>query len=591
MILRLSFAALLPLFLLLSCREPGRPEGTLRPASGNKTYGGIFRVNETGELSSLDPVRINDVSSAHIAENIYDNLVSFDENLNLIPSLAKRWTVSDDGLTYTYYLRSDAFFHDNVCFANGKGRRVTAHDVEYSFTRVCDARTLTKGFDYFRGKVVGADAYYAWSRSSDTTKTRRYVEGFSVVDDTTFQIRLTAPFAPFENIPALTAMGIHPREAVDYYGIDFSQHPVGSGPFIFRHWHPDRECFLERNPRYWQIDDDGNRLPYLEGVRFTFLKDDKIQMLEFADGNLEESYRIATEFFPEMVDDQKKPKGKWSKFTLLHVPAVSTQFYGMVTTDPVFRDKRIRQAFSYAIDRRRIIRYVLKGQAYSPAEHGLVPPAMPGYSQDSVKGYTFDPVMARKLLAEAGYPNGQGFPKVTLQLNAGGGRNVSVAEAIQGMLEEVLNIRIALTQVEFARHLEAIDNGQAHFFRLGWIGDYPDPETFLNLWYGKLVPKDPSIPSPLNSVRYRNPKFDELFEKALRETNRPARMALYAEAERVAMADAPMLMIFHDEDYRFIQPYVKGYRNNAMDKRQYKYVWYALGDAGGRWGMVGEGGG
>ncbi|MCX6140144.1 MAG: ABC transporter substrate-binding protein [Candidatus Kapabacteria bacterium] len=529
-----------------SCTEPGKPEGTLRPAKGGRYYGGIYRENENGELSSLDPARINDVTSSHIVINIYDQLIGFDSALTIKPMLAKEWFISTDGMTYTYILRNNAVFHDDPCFPNGKGRRVTAEDVRYSLTRVCDVRAKTKSDSYFRDRVVGASAYYDATREaskSGNAPTVKGVAGFVAVDDTTFLIRLEKPFAPFEYTVAQTSMGIVAREAVERYGGD--------------------------------VDEYGNRLPYLDGLRFSFMKDDKMQLLEFTAGNLEESYRIPNEFFADIVDENKNPKGKWAKYRLLHVTALSTQFYGMVTSDAVFKDKRIRQAFNYAVDRNRIIRYVLKGQAASPAHHGLVPPSMPGYESDSVRGYSFDPVRAQALLAEAGYPQGKGFPEVTLQLNAGGGRNVSVAEAIQGMLKEHLNVNVKLLQVEFAQHLESIDNAQAPFYRLGWVADYPDPETFLNLYHGRLVPP-PGRPSPINSTRFQNAQFDELFEQALSTTDRPKRMKLYREAEQIAIDNAPMLLIFNDEDYRFIQPYVKGHPSNSMDRMNHHRTWFMM---------------
>lgn len=570
--------AFLVQLLTAGCTSHGSPEGTFREAKGGKVYGGIYRSNEVGEMSSLDPVAINDVTSSHVAGNVYDKLVSFNAKLELVPQLAKYWDVSADGKTYTYHLRSGVRFHDDPCFEGGKGRIFTAHDVKYSFTRVCDFRAKSKNFDYFRDKVVGATQHFdatqkSASESSPLTITE--VSGFEVVNDTTFRVHLTRAFAPFENYPALSGMSIHPREAVEKYGADFFKHPVGTGPFKFVSWEPDRKLILTRNQHYWDVDEAGNQLPYLDGVRFTFMKDDKLQLLEFAAGKLEESYRIPNEFFADIVDGNKNPTGKWSKFQLLHVPAMSTQFYGMLTTSKAFADVRVRQAFNMAVDRRRIIRYVLNGQAAGPAEHGLVPSSMPGYAYTSVRGYTYNPVRARQLMTEAGYPNGKGFDVVTLQLNSGGGRNAQIAEAIQSMLEETLNITVKLEQVEFAQHLARIDRGQAPFFRLGWVADYPDPETFLNLYYGKLVPSLSEI-SPINSTRFVNAQYDSLFERAVQTTDRPTRMELYRQAEQIAIDHAPMILIFHDEDYRFLQPYVRDYPHNAMDKMMLHRVWFDL---------------
>jgi peptide/nickel transport system substrate-binding protein len=548
----------------------------LRPAAGERFYGGTYRVNEVGEVRSLDPVRINDVTSAHVAEQIYDKLLTLDEKLHLQPELAERWEVSPDGLIYRYYLRRGVFFHDNPCFPGGKGRELTAEDVRYSLTRACDFRTGTLGFDYFRGKVKGADAYFEATRKAAQTGQAPAVagvSGFVVRDRYTFEIHLTRPFAPFEYYVSLVTFAIVPREAVEYYGADFFRNPVGSGPFVFVSWMPDRELLLRRNPNYWQRDEFGNPLPYLDAIRFSFIKDEKTQLLEFRQGNLEECYRIPAEFFPQVIDEHKQLRGEWRRFQLFRVPALATQYYGMLTRHPLFRDRRVRQAFAYAIDRERIVRYVLRGQAGEPGHYGLIPPSLPEYPARQVRGYRFDPERARQLLAEAGYPGGRGFPKVTLQLNAGGGRNVQVAEAVQAMLWENLGIEVELRQVEFAQHLQDIDAGHVPFFRLGWVADYPDPENFLNLFYGKLVPESEQQPSPINSTRYQNPAFDAIFEQALATTDRQRRMELYRQAEQIALDDAPMIILFYDEDYRLLQPYVAGYRNNAMDRRFYKYVW------------------
>lgn len=572
--MKILFPVLLAAFILVSCGKDQNPAENMRPAQGGKYYGGTYRNNESGELNSLDPVRINDATSSHIAEQIYDNLMSLNADLELENELAEKFEISEDGLTYTYHLHKGIYFHDNPCFPDGKGREMTAEDVRYSFTRACDSRTQTKGFGYFEGKVLGADEYFAATRAvSGTTNPPAVssISGLIVVDPYTFQIKLTRPFAPFQYYVALSSFAIHPREAVEYYKDNFFKNPVGTGPFVFISWAPDRELIAKRNPKYWMKDEKGNQLPLLDEVRFTFIKDDKTQLLEFKQGNLEESYRVPSEFFGDIVDENKNPKGEYAKFRLLHLPAMGSQFYGMLTTAAPFTDVRVRKAISYAIDRDRIIKYVLKGQATGPAIHGLVPPSMPGYPSDKVQGYYFDRDKARALMAEAGFPNGVGFPEITLQYNTGGGRNTQVAEAIQGMLAENLNITLKLQQMEWARHIDEIDAGRAPFYRLGWIADYPDPETFLNLLYGKIVP-DSGI-SPINSTRFKNAEFDRLFEQAITTQDKAQRMELYRQAEQVAMDNTPMLLIYYDEDYRFLQPYVMDYRNNSMDRRHYKYVW------------------
>lgn len=578
-VLRCCCAALCGIALSFAGCKPkgGINTDDLRPAAGGRFYGGTYRVNESAEIRSLDPVAVNDVASAHITENIYDQLCYFDKDLKLTYEIAERREISDDGLRYTYFIRKGVRFHDNPCFPRGKGRELNAHDVVYSLNRCCDARAGTLGSEYFRGKVIGAEEYYAATRQSlkdGSTPRIKTVEGFVALDSFTVQIRLIKPFGPFEYYVALNNTGICPHEAVEKYGKDFFRNPVGTGPFQLARWQAEQECLLTRNPYYWKLDEYGNRLPYLDAVRYSYIKDEKIQLLEFREGNFEDSYRIPSEFFPSIVDANKNLKGSYRKFVLHRIPALSTQFYGMMTKSYLFKDKRIRQAFSYAIDRNRIARFVLKGQSGAIAEHGLVPPSMPGYGAEEIRGFGFDIGKARTLMAEAGYPNGKGFPTVTLQLNAGGGRNTQVAEAVQSMLTENLGITVHIKLVEFARHLDEIDHGRAPYYRLGWVADYPDPETFLNLFYGKPVPADTTALSPTNSTRYTNPAYDAIFEKAISTPNTAERLALYKQAEQLAVSDAPMMFIFHDEDYRLLQPYVRGYMQNPMDKRPYVGVWF-----------------
>ncbi len=557
---------------LVSCSKSG-DQAALRDAAGARYFGGTYRINETGDLKSLDPVRNNDQTSQHVQLQVFDLLFDFDKDLKLQPHLVSHYEVSADGRVYTMTLRRGVRFQDDPCFPNGTGRELTASDVKFCYERVCDARTRTLGFDYFRGLVEGADEYFAATTNNDAAGIAKGVPGFEVVNDSTFVIHTTQAFAPFLYHLATGVMFIVAPEAVKKYGQDFFQHPVGTGPFQFVKWEPGVEVRLARNPHYWMKDEAGNQLPYLDGVLFSFKQDEKTQYMEFQQGTLEESYRVPTEFFRDVVDENKNPKGNMAGFVLQHTPAMSVQFYGFSSLSPIFKDKRIRQAFSYAVDRDRIVKFVLNGQALRKATNGIVPPGIPGYDVSQTHGYDFNPDLARKLLADAGYPDGKNFPAVSLQLNAGGQRNVQVAEAIQGMIKENLGIDLGLNQVEWAQHTTLVEEGKAPFYRLGWVADYPEPENFLNLLYGKLVPRDDQ-PSSINSVRYKNPAFDKIFEQALTELDQTKRYALYQQAEQLAMDDAPMLFIYYDEDYKFVQPYVMNYPINAMDRREFRSVWF-----------------
>ncbi len=556
---------------LYSCHKK-EPQSEFRSANGGKVYGGTFIYNETSDLPTLDPVQIGDVASHHAAHQIYELLVDLDPTtLQIVPELATHWDISPDGLCYTFYLRDEVYFHDDVCFPRGQGRKFTAEDVKFSFERVCNPKTQTKGFWVFKDKVVGATEYFE-SQQSLEPKVQE-VKGFEVLDERRFRIRLIKPYAPFLMQLTTSFCYIVPPEAVRYYNQNFRMHPVGTGAFQFQEFKEGQYLLLKRNPKYWQTDEHGNRLPFLDNVKLVFIRDLSTQMMTLRQGGLSESYRIESAMRGEWLTEQNELAEKYrSDFVLYRLPALSVQFYGMNCKVKPFNDRRVRLALNYAIDRDKLERYVLKGEGIA-ATKGFVPPLMPNYDTSKVRGYQFDVQKARQLLAEAGYPNGRGFPELTLQLNAGGGRNLKIAEAIQEMLQKNLNIKVNLLQVEWSMHIETVETSKAPFFRLGWVADYPDAENFLNLCYGKLVPSNLEARSYPNSARYQNPKFDELYEKSLLIANDAQRNALYLQAEQLALDDAPLLLTVYDIDERIVRKDVRDYAVNAMDRRDFKTVW------------------
>jgi len=575
-IIKLSVFLPVIIFTLITagCAKNGGDENLVQLKGGIKG-GGVFVANELENIRSLDPVGINDVVSHHVSHQLYDLLVDLDTNLQLVPMLAKSWEITPDGLTYTFHLRNDVYFHDNPCFPDGKGRKFIAEDVRYSFNRVLDPRTGSIGFDFYRNYVEGAKEFNEEITKAKTENREPKVldvSGYRVIDDTTFQIKLTKPFAPFMYYLCLGFAYIVPKEAVEKYGKDFFQNPVGTGPFVFESWTPDLEIIMKKNPNYWDKDEFGNSIPYLNGVKFRFIKDLSQQLLEFRNGTIDESYRIPNELFKNIINEDKTPTPEYSKYIIQRKTALSTQYYGFLVTSKTFKDPRVRQAFNYAVDREKILKYILQGSATDPAIHGMVPPVMPNYNASRIKGYSFDLDKAKQLMTEAGYPGGKGFPEVTLNINEGGGRNTQIAEAIQDMLKEI-GVTVKLQLLQFAQHLDNIDAGRSDFYRLGWNADYPDPETFLNLFYGKNVPANPNDVSPINSFRYKNARFDELLEKALATTDVNERSRLYEEAEQVAVNDAPVLFIYYDEDWRLLQPYVRGFALDPMHRVNMRFTW------------------
>ena len=574
----MSLLLMVPL-VLLAAGCGGKEEAVQRDtAKGGRIYGGTFTANILrGNPKGLDPVLINSKHADDIASQVYDRLIDVNDKLELVPELALSVPqASADGLRYTFHLRTDVFFQNDSCFPGAKGRKFVAEDVRYSFTRCCDPRTTSVAFWAFQDKVKGATRYF--NELADSTRPAdapepKPIEGFVVENDSTFTIELEKPYAPFIYYLINSLGNIVPREAVVAYGKDFFRHPVGTGPYMIDHWIPDQELVLKRNPNYWGVDQFGNRLPFLDQLRFTFIKDDKVQFSEFMSGNLTESFGIPTERFTDVLDSARRPRPEFQKFQVQTSPAMLTWFLDFNNQKEPFTRADVRRAFNYAIDRDKLVRFVLLNSPYAPAVHGLVPPVFPGYPVDSVPGYNYDPAKAQKLLADAGYPGGAGFPAITLHIYPEPRLN-QVAQAVQEMISSTLNVKLEIKSVEFPQLLDQAEAGKLAFWGTRWYGDYPDPETYLLLLNGDLVPKQPGLPSYPNSSRYINPAFSAEFNKGVATIDHVAQMQHFVAAERIAIADAPIIPLFYEMHYRLLQANVQDYPLNGMARPDLKLVWF-----------------
>lgn len=540
--------------------------------SMEKKYGGMFRMNVLrGDPNGLDPVIVDSKHADDIASQIFDKLIDLNDSLKIVPELARSWEISEDGRQYTFHLRTDVRFHDHPCFPDGKGRLMTAEDVRYSLTRCVDTRQLTKADWAFKGKVKGASEYY---QAVSDGKPLDGVSGFTVVNDSTFRIELLEPYAPFIFILVNSLGSVVPREAVEMYGKDFARNPVGTGPFRFDHWTQASEIVAVRNPHYWGKDEDGKQLPFLDSLRFTFVKEDNTQFADFVSGNYDELFNIPTKQFPNVINAATlEPKPDFAKYQVQAVPAMLTWYFAFNNRKAPFDDANVRRAFNYAIDRARIVRFVLENSPYAPAIHGLTPPVFPDYPTETIQGYDYDPEQAQAMMAAAGFANGKGFPELTLHIY-NEPRLREVAEAIQEQLTRTLNIKVAIREMAFPQLIDLAESGKIEFWGTRWFGDYPDPETYLNLLNGQIVPKNPNEPSNPNSSRYDNPEYNRLFNDAVRTIDYLARMKKYLEAEQLAMDDAPIMPLFYERHYRLLQPWVRGMKLDAMARYDLKRVWF-----------------
>ena len=580
---RAFLAVLVASSFIVGCTGPGpstKPEKL--EAKGPRTYGGSFKLNERDEFQTLFPYSIIDAVSHRIASQIYEGLIKLNtKDLSIEPRVAESWEVSPDGKVYTFHLKKGVMFHDDSCFPNGKGREVKAQDFKYSFELLCtklinDSIPNLMFERTFKDKVVGANAFY----ESGTGE----VEGVKVIDDYTLEIHLIQASSSFIYIMAYPAASVVAKEAVASYGADLI---VGSGPFMFGTFledsdeltgEPIEKLVLLRNPNYHEVDSFGNQLPYLDSVLISFYNSQKRELALFQDHELDMILGLPAESVRDIVEQQiayfeKKPP----IFILERSADMSSQFYEFNLSNPLFgkdeKGLKVRQAISYAIDRDKLIEKVLSGEAYGPGIHGITPPSFREYDNSKIKGYDFNPEKAKALLAAAGYPNGENFPTIKLELNSGGFRNTSVAFQVQKQLSNVLNINLELEIVPMSKLLDDRKYARGDMFRSAWIADYPSPENFLLLMYGKNVPDDPKEPSILNTPRYQNDAFDKLFMEGVTGDSLTTRYAAFAEAEQLMMNDAPLLILWYDEQYRLIQSNVQNFRINAMHYRDYSEVY------------------
>ena len=511
--------------------------------------GNVFHYNEFSGISSLDPAFAKSQSTMWAAHQLFNTLVEIDDSLHIVPALAKSWDISDDRTTFVFHLKTDVVFHDDAAFPGSKGRGLTAKDVEYSFYRIIDKQVASPGAWIFNRKV-------------DT------IQPFKAIDDSTFQLKLLRPYNPILGIVSMQYCSIVAKEAVAKYGTDFRRHPVGTGPFQFVAWEEGQALVLKKNPNYYEKDETGNQLPYINGIKVSFYDSKATEFLLFRQKQLEFINDIEASFKDEVLTKRGTLRKEWEGKIVLDVnPYLNIEYLGimvdstnnLVKNSPL-RIRKIRQAINYGFDRRKMVLY-LRNSLGTPAESGFVPMGLPSFDSSIVKGYHYDPAKAKQLLAEAGYPDGKGLPKIKLLTIA---IYADMANFIAKQLEES-GIPVQVEVVQKSLLLTMTSTSTAAFFRGSWIADYPDAENYLSVFYSKN-------PAPPNYTRYKNVAFDAIFEKAITENNDSLRYKLYQQADQIMITDAPVVPLWYDKAVRLVQPYVKGFKGNALNLLELRRV-------------------
>lgn len=474
-----------------------------------------FRYRLASDPPSLDPIHTTDTSSATVVFRIFEGLIEQDPvTLDIVPSLAERWEVTPDGLTYTFHLKRGVKFHN--------GREMTSADFRYSFERVLTPENISER-SWVLAPIAGADAMLSGKAKTLT--------GLETPDDSTVVLRLEKPFAPFLSYLAMEAARVVAREGVE----DDRFTPVGTGPFRFVDWQHDILVRLDAFPDY-----HGEKAG-IPRVDFEVVPDVGVALMKLVVGELD----LVNEMPPGQYAVIRKKYGKFVRTW----PYLRIEYIGFNLTRPPFRDNlKLRHALSWAVDRKGIADIMYEGAAF-PATT-ILPPGIKGRNEDA-PGIGYDPDKAAALLAEAGYPGGEGLPPLTLWYNTNE-MHQQIAQYVQSTLKKT-GVDVRLKSLDWPAYLKSCDNFEPDMYRMGWVADIPDADNFLYILLNSA-----QAGAPGNYSGYSNPEFDRLTNEARIELDPARREELYRRAERIATDDACWILLMYPVQRLLFNPEYEG---------------------------------
>jgi peptide/nickel transport system substrate-binding protein len=500
----------------------------------------VFRYNEHANINTLDPAFSRTLQDTWVANQLFNSLVEMDSNLNIVPSIAKNWAISEDALTYTFSLRNDVYFHKHYLFGKDSTRLVVAEDFKFSLNRLRDVKVAAPG---------------SWVLNK--------VEDFEALNDTIFQIKLKQPFPAFIGLLSMKYCSVVPREIVEHFGSDFRSHPIGTGPFKFKRWEENIKLIFRKNNLYFEKDSLGNSLPYMESVAITFLPDKQSEFLQFAQGNLDFLNSLDASYKDELLTGDGRLRENYvESVNMIRSPYLNTEYLGFYldSKTPEIRSELIRKAINYGFDRKKMMIY-LRNDIGNPANGGFIPRGLPGHSESI--GFTYQPEKAKQLIDQFKKETGITDPEITLTTT---NNYLSFCEFIQQELEKQ-GLTINLDVMPESSLRAARSNGKVDMFRSSWIADYLDAENYLSIFYSKNF-----APNGSNYFHYKNEQLDSLYNKAFTITNIEERKHLYTTMDSIAMQNAIMVPLYYDEVIRFTRKNVTGLGINPINLLDLKRV-------------------
>ena len=499
----------------------------------------VFRYNEYGSITSLDPAFSRNLPNIWATTHMFNSLVQLNDDLEIIPDLAEQWTISSDGLVYEFRIREDVFFHQHPAFGKSKTRKVNASDFAFSLKRLLDPQLASPG-----GWVL------------------QNVERIEAKNDQLLIITLKQPFPAFLGLLSMRYCSVVPKEIVTKTEGNFRKNPIGTGPFAFKYWEEDVKLVLRKNPLYFERDDLGLSLPYLESISISFVPDKQSEFMLFLQEKLDILNTLDNSYKDELLTQQGTLTEKYKeKINLQKGPYLNTEYLGFYldSPSPVIKSPLIREAINIGFDRKKMMIYLRNNIGFI-GNKGFIPKGLSGHPKEVVLKY--QPEKAAELVKTFEKETGL-KAEITLATDA---NYIDLCEYIQRELQKI-GISIKVDMMPPATLKQARSKGKLEMFRSNWIADYPDAENYLSLFYSKnFSPKGP------NYTHFYNPTFDSLYENSFLIKDAQKRGETYQSMDSLVMSKHPLIPLYYDQVLRFSHKSVLGLNLNPVNVLKLKKV-------------------
>ena len=499
----------------------------------------VFRYNEYGSITSLDPAFSRNLPNIWATTHMFNSLVQLNDDLEIIPDLAEQWTISSDGLVYEFRIREDVFFHQHPAFGKSKTRKVNASDFAFSLKRLLDPQLASPG-----GWVL------------------QNVERIEAKNDQLLIITLKQPFPAFLGLLSMRYCSVVPKEIVTKTEGNFRKNPIGTGPFAFKYWEEDVKLVLRKNPLYFERDDLGLSLPYLESISISFVPDKQSEFMLFLQEKLDILNTLDNSYKDELLTQQGTLTEKYKeKINLQKGPYLNTEYLGFYldSPSPVIKSPLIREAINIGFDRKKMMIYLRNNIGFI-GNKGFIPKGLSGHPKEVVLKY--QPEKAAELVKTFEKETGL-KAEITLATDA---NYIDLCEYIQRELQKI-GISIKVDMMPPATLKQARSKGKLEMFRSNWIADYPDAENYLSLFYSKNF-----SPTGPNYTHFYNPTFDSLYENSFLIKDAQKRGETYQSMDSLAMSKHPLIPLYYDQVLRFSHKSVLGLNLNPVNVLKLKKV-------------------